>query len=429
MMKYFQKPFFRKLFLSYTAVLMACALVFSSILLQQIIQRNHSLQEQQCRSDARLVAQVVDDKFTEIESISAQLSSARWFQKVRSQSEVLSASLTVLQRQDICQQMQAYYAILQVAESVALLLPEKGQAVDRVSFWEEERYFSSVGLPGDLMDDPDVRKALAASYNSMVVLPGENGDFYVFKQLNYAAHPDAVLFCLINASWFQQFLSQRFADSLGSMEILSGGGAVFSMTQEGKAPDQWQHFSLDSSLYQWDYSIQIVPPQTAFAAQTLLLVSLFLLVLLVGEALALALARASYAPLSQLMQRLNLLDHPNNEQEFQAMEHVFQELGRQNQDLQQVSTQYYNTMRTHLISSLLAGGLSRGQAGTAASRVRAGLLRGHGISGGRDGVCGHPQPRAEGGGLYAAEHILPRAAYPGPVDGVCRAAAGGHLLL
>lgn len=377
MMKYFQKPFFRKLFLSYTAVLMACALVFSSILLQQIIQRNHSLQEQQCRSDARLVAQVVDDKFTEIESISAQLSSARWFQKVRSQSE--------------------------------------------------ERYFSSVGLPGDLMDDPDVREALAASYNSMVVLPGENGDFYVFKQLNYAAHPDAVLFCLINASWFQQFLSQRFADSLGSMEILSGGGAVFSMTQEGKAPDQWQHFSLDSSLYQWDYSIQIVPPQTAFAAQTLLLVSLFLLVLLVGEALALA--RASYAPLSQLMQRLNLLDHPNNEQEFQAMEHVFQELGRQNQDLQQVSTQYYNTMRTHLISSLLAGGLSRGQAGTAASRVRAGLLRGHGISGGRDGVCGHPQPRAEGGGLYAAEHILPRAAYPGPVDGVCRAAAGGHLLL
>ena len=37
------------------------------------------------------------------------------------------------------------------------------------------------------------------------------------------------------------------------------------------------------------------------------------------------------------------------------MEHVFQELGRQNQDLRQVSTQYYNTMRTNLISSLLAG--------------------------------------------------------------------------
>lgn len=354
-MKYFQKPFFRKLFLSYTAVLMACALVFSSILLQQIVQRNHTLQEQQCRSDARLLAQVVDDKFTEIESIGAQLTSARWFQKVRSQSEILNASLTMLERQDICQQMQTYYAILQVAESVALLLPEKGQAVDRVSFWEEERYFSSVGLPGDLMDDPDVQDSLAASYNSMVVLPGKDGDFYVFKQLNYAAHPDAVLFCLINNSWFQQFLSQRFVDSLGSFGITSEGETVFSMTQKEEDPDQWQHFELDSSLYQWDYSIRITPPQMAFASQTLLLVSLFLLVLLVGEALALALARASYAPLSQLMQRLNLLDHPKNEQEFQAMEHVFQELGRQNQDLRQVSTQYYNTMRTNLISSLLAG--------------------------------------------------------------------------
>ena len=214
------------MFLSYTAVLMACALVFSSILLQQIVQRNHSLQEQQCRSDARLLAQVVDDKFTEIESIGAQLTSARWFQKVRSQSEILNASLTMLERQDICQQMQTYYAILQVAESVALLLPEKGQAVDRVSFWEEERYFSSVGLPGNLMDDPDVQDSLAASYNSMVVLPGKDGDFYVFKQLNYAAHPDAVLFCLINDSWFQQFLSQRFADSLGSLEIISEGEPV-----------------------------------------------------------------------------------------------------------------------------------------------------------------------------------------------------------
>ena len=71
------------------------------------------------------------------------------------------------------------------------------------------------------------------SYKSMLLVPGENGSFYVFKQLNYGTEPDSVLFCLINASWFQQFLSQRFADSLGSLEIISDGEVVFSMTQEG----------------------------------------------------------------------------------------------------------------------------------------------------------------------------------------------------
>ena len=73
---------------------------------------------------------------------------AQWFQKVRSQSEILNASITVLERRDICQELQTYYSILQVADSIALLLPEKEQAVDRVSFWEEERYFSSIGGGG-----------------------------------------------------------------------------------------------------------------------------------------------------------------------------------------------------------------------------------------------------------------------------------------
>ena len=129
MTKYFQKPFFRKLFLSYTAILLACSLVFSSILFQQILQQEHSVQEQQCRSDAQLLMQVVDDKFTEIENIGTQLASAQWFQKVRSQSEILNASITVLERRDICQELQTYYSILQVADSIALLLPEKEQAV------------------------------------------------------------------------------------------------------------------------------------------------------------------------------------------------------------------------------------------------------------------------------------------------------------
>ena len=167
-----------------------------------------------------------------------------------------------------------------------------------------------------------------------------------------------MLFCLINASWFQQFLSQRFADSLGSLEIISDGEVAFSMTQEGGDPDHWQRFELDSNPYQWTYSIAIQPPQTAFAGQGLMLGSLLLLVLLVGGALALFLARASYAPLFQLMQRLNLIETQENEQEFQALEHVFQDLGKQNRDLEQISTQYYNTMRTNLISSLLAGAFS-----------------------------------------------------------------------
>ena len=108
MTKYFQKPFFRKLFLSYTAILLACSLVFSSILFQQILQQERSVQEQQCRSDAQLLMQVVDDKFTEIENIGTQLASAQWFQKVRSQSEILNSSITVLERRDICQELQTY---------------------------------------------------------------------------------------------------------------------------------------------------------------------------------------------------------------------------------------------------------------------------------------------------------------------------------
>lgn len=351
---FFQKPFFRKLFLSYAAIFLGCSLVFSSILLQQIYQQDRNVQRQQCQNDARLLMQVVDDKFTEIESIGTQLTSARWFQKVRSQSEILNSSITMLERWDICQEMKTYYAILQIADSIALLLPEKDQAVDRVSFWEEERYFSSVGLEKNVMDQ-EMINVLAGSYKAMLITPGDEGNFYVFKQLNYDIEPDSVLFCLVNGSSFRQFLSQRFSDSLGSFEIVSDGEVVFSMAQDVGNPDQWQRFEMESSLYQWSYSIAIQPPQTVPAGRNLMFFSLFLLVLLAGGGVALLLARASYAPLYQLMQRMNLIETQDHEQEFQALEQVFQDLGKQNRDLEQISTQYYNTMRTNLISSLLSG--------------------------------------------------------------------------
>lgn len=127
------------------------------------------------------------------------------------------------------------------------------------------------------------------------------------------------------------------------------------MTQDIGNEDQWQHFEMESDLYRWTYSIAIQPPQTVSAGHSLMIASLLLLVLLAGGGLALFLARVSYAPLFQLMQRLNLIENQENGQEFQALEHVFQDLGKQNRDLEQISAQYYNTMRTNLISSLLAG--------------------------------------------------------------------------
>lgn len=361
MSKCFKKPFFRKLFLSYTAILLVCSLIFSAVLLQQIYQQDKSAQQQQSQSDARLLAQVADDKFTEIGSIGTQLASSRWIQKVRSQSEILNSSISVLERWDICQEMKSYYAIVQVSDSIALLLPEKRQAVDRISFWEEERYFSSVGLEGGLMG-PELMGKLTDSYKSMMLSPGENGDFYVLKQLDYNTQPESVLFCLINGMRFRDYLAQRFSDSLGSFQISTGGETIFSMVQNEDSENQWVSFEIDSGLYQWTYSIAIKPGQTASSGHVLMMAALLVVIILAGVGLALLLARASYAPLFQMMQRLNLIMAQENEPEFLALEQVFQNLNRQNKDLEQISAQYYNTMRINLISSLLSGSFSQEQA-------------------------------------------------------------------
>lgn len=357
MFRYFQKPFFRKLFLSYTAILLACSLSFSLLLFQQIAQQERDVQRQQSESDARLLAQVADDKFAEIESISSQLNSSRWLQKVRSQSEILSSSITVLERQDICQEFAGYYSILQVADSVALLLPQKKEAIDKVSFWEEDRYLSSIDLDGELLSG-ELWSSLAGSYRSILLTPCENGDFCVFKQLDYSAQPNSVLFCLINGARFRQFFAQRFPDTLARFEILLDSDPVFSMEQNADAQEGLQEFRIESNLFQWTYAVSMIPPETSYSGRSLMMASLLLLVLLVGTVLALFLARASYSPLSQLMQRLNLMENRENKQEFQTLEQVFQELGKQNRELEQASTQYYNTMRSNLISSLLSGSYS-----------------------------------------------------------------------
>ena len=357
MKAYFKKPFFRKTFFIYAVLLVVSFFAFTVSSYYQVYEQNSKLQQQDNGSKMELLTRILDDKFTEMERIGTQLSSATWVKKVRSQSEILYKDIDLLRQQEICREMSAYHAIVRVAKSTALLLPQKELAIDRISFWEDSRYFASLGEAAD-----KVREGLSIigeSYSTFLILPVEigAGDFLLMKQLNFSKSPELVLLFYVNAKEFENRLFEGF-DGLISLEILQQGETVFSYQGAGTETSCYEN-TYASSLYNWSYRFQMESPDTIPFEIFLLFCGALFFSLIAGFFLAYLIARATYRPVSALLLQMGAKPQDAGENEFELIAGTLQALRREKMNFEKLSTQYFGTVRNNILQSLLSGSFTQ----------------------------------------------------------------------
>ena len=241
-----------------------------------------------------------------------------------------------------------------MVSSMALLMPQKHEAIDAYSFWDsEERYFQSIGVSQAGFKD-ELYAAVAESYGSLVLLPLENSrDVAVGRCIDAFSAPRQVFFFRISQTYFSGMLRSHLRSGDYSVELLREGETLL---RAGRSDANLPQVVVDSALFGWSYRIALPVAESApFPMWATLLLAFVLLVLALCAGLLIS--YFTYQPVMQMLARLGILHSAGDE--FSAVKRRFEEIRQSEIEMEGLTSQYYNSARNNLLLSLLHGAFAR----------------------------------------------------------------------
>ena len=354
MLSIIRNRYFQRIFLCYFLVILCLLSSFGGYLLASSQRREAEIQHANLENEARILAQVMDEKFNTLSDTCVQLLGDTQIEKVSSSSEIIHSSLDIFDRRSICEMLRHYMYMSGMVSSMALLMPQKHEAIDAYSFWDsEERYFQSIGVSRAGFKD-ELYAAVAESYGSLVLLPLENSrDVAVGRCIDAFSAPRQVFFFRISQSFFSGILRSHPRSGDYSVELLRDGETLM---QAGRSDANLPQTVVDSALFGWSYRIALpVAASVPFPMWATLLLAFVLLVLALCAGLLIS--YFTYQPVMQMLARLGILHSAGDE--FSAVKRRFEEIRQSEIEMEGLTSQYYNSARNNLLLSLLHGSFAR----------------------------------------------------------------------
>ena len=354
MLSIIRNRYFQRIFLCYFLVILCLLSSFGGYLLASGQRREAEIQRANLENEARILAQVMDEKFNTLSDTCVQLLGDTQIEKVSSSSEIIHSSLDIFDRRSICEMLRHYMYMSGMVSSMALLMPQKHEAIDAYSFWDsEERYFQSIGVSQAGFKD-DLYAAVAESYGSLVLLPLENSrDVAVGRCIDAFSAPRQVFFFRISQTYFSGMLRSHLRSGDYSVELLREGETLL---RAGRSDANLPQVVVDSALFGWSYRIALpVAASAPFPMWATLLLAFVLLVLALCAGLLIS--YFTYQPVMQMLARLGILHSAGDE--FSAVKRRFEEIRQSEIEMEGLTSQYYNSARNNLLLSLLHGAFAR----------------------------------------------------------------------
>ena len=354
MLSIIRNRYFQRIFLCYFLVILCLLSSFGGYLLASGQRREAEIQRANLENEARILAQVMDEKFNTLSDTCVQLLGDTQIEKVSSSSEIIHSSLDIFDRRSICEMLRHYMYMSGMVSSMALLMPQKHEAIDAYSFWDsEERYFQSIGVSQAGFKD-ELYAAVAESYGSLVLLPLENSrDVAVGRCIDAFSAPRQVFFFRISQTYFSGMLRSHLRSGDYSVELLREGETLL---RAGRSDANLPQVVVDSALFGWSYRIALpVAASAPFPLWATLLLAFVLLVLALCAGLLIS--YFTYQPVMQMLARLGILHSAGDE--FSAVKRRFEEIRQSEIEMEGLTSQYYNSARNNLLLSLLHGAFAR----------------------------------------------------------------------
>lgn len=356
MLNHLHNKFFKGIFLSYLIVI-AVISMFCLVFFQYqryMAKQRHEIQE--CHNRVALMSRTIDDKFTEAEIIGAQIANSSWLNYAGSKSDIMKSRIDYFKRQEICETIGNENDLFRIAKSTAVILPRNNLAMDKVSFWECSRYFESVGLYPEVLDE--IINILRENYSNQVLYRAEkstfqNSNFMIVKQLEYSDEPKQLVFFLIDGKFFGNYIKSNFS-GIQSFDITTGNRSIFRYSIKLRPEQKIYRETIRSSLYNWSYTFDIGIEYTN-KFFNFYFISGYIVLMISVVILSYLLTKLSYRPISILAGKLGISKKKEELYSLDDIESSFQDLRGINQKLHLLSSQYYTIAKNIFLSNLLQG--------------------------------------------------------------------------
>lgn len=372
MLEAMRSSFFRNLFLTFFLLMNILLVSFSAVLLGQWNKAQREQRTQEMDSQMELAVRIIDEKFSAADLMASQIASGRWLKYVSAKSDILYSRVDYEKKQEICQTIGNQNDSLRIAKSMAVLLPLRNLAVDKVSFWESERYFKSIGLSDKTMGE--ILSQTEDHYGSLILYTNEemqkdNGSFAIIRQLEYGRSSEKLFFVYVDGKQYNSFLKNSLLEGI-SFEINYEGSPIFGWESRTEEMGQEYQKQIASNLYNWSYTITLNDKGYHKLDWKLgiLLMAALLAFLFLEAAIAWQLANFSVRPVRILMEKIGI--KKPKEPMLDAIEKSWMELNEQKEWMESQGNQYYQIAETGYLSSLLYGNLEEGTAREYARKFR-----------------------------------------------------------
>ncbi|MCY9533077.1 MULTISPECIES: helix-turn-helix transcriptional regulator [Paenibacillus] len=363
---------FRKIFLSYTAILIIPIIVFSTLNVQRNITEERQKLHEKHVSDANRIAAVVDNKLNELKNIAKMISIESWLRKMMQNTDVYDDEFDLLKMLEIRRNFENSINSTNVLSFGTVIFPDKQQMLSTWGTFSEDHFFSNIAV-----FDGDTRQMMQSALREQqyfkVMAPAtvnlwgsSKRVIPVLQSLEVVNHPRAVLALFIDSDYFSEYM-RRFG-SVESKDILitthetpifkqsrnpDNGVQENEQTYELVVPSQ--ESSLQYKISYFDNSV--IGINNLFSSLLAILISIA-----VGTLSAFLLAKVSYRPLGTLLHKLSAgiryeegKNSPVSGSEYNYIEESFDRLLSENQVLQQSMQDYEKAAKSNLFLQLLKG--------------------------------------------------------------------------
>jgi AraC-like DNA-binding protein len=363
---------FRKIFLSYTAILIIPIIVFSTLNVQRNIMEERQKLHEKHVSDANRIAAVVDNKLSELKNIAKMISIESWLRKMMQNTDVYDDEFDLLKMLEIRRNFENSINSTNVLSFGTVIFQDKQQMLSTWGTFSEDHFFSNIAI-----FDGDTRQMMQSALREQqyfkVMAPAtvnlwgsRKRVIPVLQSLEVVNHPRAVLALFIDSDYFSEYM-RRFG-SVESKDILitTHGTPIF---KQSRNPDNGVHEneqtyelvvpSQESSLqYKISYfDNSVIGINNLFSSLLAIMISIA-----VGMLSAFLLAKVSYRPLGTLLNKLSAgiryeegKNSPVSGSEYNYIEESFDRLLSENQVLQQSMQDYEKAAKSNLFLQLLKG--------------------------------------------------------------------------
>ncbi|MGZ9585237.1 helix-turn-helix transcriptional regulator [Paenibacillus marinisediminis] len=363
---------FRKIFMSYTAILIIPIIIFSALNVHRNIMEEQQQQYEKHASDAKRIADLADNKLNELRQFSKDMSSKTWVRKLMQTTNVYDKEFDLVKMIELRKDLENDINAMNILSFGMIVFPEKQWILSSVGTFPEDDFFASVAV-----FNPDLQLTIQNALsdpNDFTIMQPTTMNLWdsskrvvpVLQSLETVNHPRAILVLFIDSAYFSDYIHRFAGTEYNDILISADQSSIFKQTRntpdKQNANKKAHTIVLPSLASDWTYTISYTDNSGVWIHNLFSSMLAILISIAVGTCSALILARITYRPLYILLMKLSdkfryedVKNGAVSGSEYHFIEKSFDHLLHENQKLQQSMHEFESAARSNMLLRLLKG--------------------------------------------------------------------------